>query len=118
MEIDRTCFVADVFPRRRPGFSEACDGETPEIFLDMGIFQDCVGRLVAARLRRQLRCRYGFVALHPQKIPFQSGLSTHQPLICLRNDSRMACFRRSGTVLTLDWSNPRRCRLFLNHEMI
>ena len=65
METDRTCIVADVFPRRRPGFSEACDGETPEIRVDLGIFQDCVGRLVAARLRHQLRRRDGFVALHP-----------------------------------------------------
>ena len=48
METDRTCFVADVFPRWRPGFSEARDGEAPKIFLDMDIFQDCVGRLVAA----------------------------------------------------------------------
>ena len=118
MEIDRTCFVADVFPRRRSGFPEASDGETPEIFMDMGIFQGGIGRLVAARLRRQLRCRYGFVAIHPQKIPVQPSLSPHQPLVCFWNDCRLARFRRGGAVLTLDWSNFSSRRLFFNHEMI
>ena len=118
MEIDRTCIVADVFPRWRPGFPEARDGEAPEFFMDLGIFQGRFGRLVAARLRRQLRCRDGFVALHPQKIPVQPSLSPHQPLVCLRNDCRLARFRRGSAIFTLDWPNSRRRRLFLNHEVI
>ena len=118
MEIDRTCIVADVFPRWRPGFPEARDGETPEIFMDMVIFQGSIGRLVAARLRRQLRRCDGLVALHPQKIPVQPSLSPHQPLVCVRNDSRVAGFRRGSAVLALDRTYPRSGRLFFNYEII
>ena len=117
MEIDRTCIAADVFPRRRSGFPEACDGKTTQILMDLDVFQNSLGRLVAACLRRQLRCSYGFVALHPEEIPIQSGLSPHQPLVCVRNDSGMARFRRSGTFLTLDRAHTRRRRLFFNHEI-
>ena len=118
MEIHRTHIDADVFPRWRPGFTEACDGETSEIRVDLDIFQGRAGRLVAARLRYQLRRRDSALALHPQKIPVQPSLSPHQPLVCVWNDCRMARFRRGGTFVKMDRSDPRRRRLFFNYEMI
>ena len=118
MEIHRTNIDADVFSRWRPGFTEARDGETSEIRLDLDIFQGRAGRLVAARLRHQLRRRDSAMALHPQKIPVQPSLSPHQSLVCVRNDSRVAGFWRGSAILTLDWSHPRGGRLFFNYEII
>ena len=118
METDRTCIVADVFPRWRPGFPEARNGETPEIFMDLDIFQSRFGRLVATRMRHKLRRRHSALALHPEEIPVQSSLSPHQPLVCVRNDSRVARFRRGSAILKMDRPYSRRGRMFFNHEMI